>query len=208
MAEASPRRRVEWDVLGIEAAAIFFSVLLGFAVTEWREARANARSVEQAVGAYADEIEENQRRVAGGYAYHVAMSEALPRLDAPDGAPLLALLPEVGWRGPRQVVFLDAARETSRATGVLGLLPFDRASVLVGLYNAQDGLDATERGLAEAAFNPAVLDDANTAATLRSIGTYFQMVVEQEGNLLQAYRRAIEALDLDVIPAADTLLID
>ena len=50
MAESVARQRIQWRVLGV-GAAIFFSVLLGSGVTEWREARADARDVAQAMEA-------------------------------------------------------------------------------------------------------------------------------------------------------------
>jgi hypothetical protein len=208
VAESVARQRINWSVLGVEAAAIFFSVLLGFAATEWREARQEALTIEQAMIAYEAEIAENQRRVAMGYRYHRALNDTIPRLSIPEGASLFSFLARAGWTGPRQVVFRNAGRATAEATGVLGMIPFEDAAYLVGLYDYQDALDETERGLSNAAFNPAISDDANLLASIRAISTYFAMVVEQEQNLLHSYKATIEALDFDVVPAADTLLAD
>lgn len=129
-------------------------------------------------------------------------------MSAPPDGDLFTVLTAAGWQGPRQVVFRDAARATAEATGVLGMLPFETASVLVGLYDAQDELDITEQALADAAFNPAILDESIAEAALRTVSVYFQMVVEQERNLLPGYREVIATLDLDLVPAADSLLGD
>lgn len=51
MPESTARGRINWGVLGVEAAAIFASVLLGFAVTEWRQVRAENRAVDNALQA-------------------------------------------------------------------------------------------------------------------------------------------------------------
>ncbi len=209
MPESVARRRIDWGVLSVEAAAIFLSVLLGFAVTEWRQARAEARTVDQALAAYADEVEANQRVVAQAFAYHGALHDQLQRVEPEVGETLFDALNRVaGWQGPRQVTFRDGARAAAEATGVLGLLPFESTSVLVGLYDTQDRLDEIERGFSDAAFDPAMFDGANARAAFVSLGAYFSRVVEQEANLLRTYRVAIETLGLDLQPAADSLLTD
>lgn len=205
MPESSARGRINWGVLGVEAAAIFFSVLLGFAVTEWRQARADARAVEHALSAYAEEIAINQRSVAQSFSYHRDVYRRLAQFQPSLDAPLFESLREVGWQGPRQVTFRDAARATAEATDVLGLLPFDTASELVMLYNAQDRLDETESSFAEAAFNPAILDGESPRGAVMAIGVYFNMVVEREAGLLEGYRQVVGALGLDIEAAADTL---
>ena len=210
MAESVARQRINWRVLGVEAAAIFFSVLLGFAVTEWREARRNARTVESALAAYADEIATNQRSVAQAYQYHTGLLGALQSRAATvaPGTSLLDVLGRSGWQGPRQIVFQTAAREAATATNVLGLVPFDDASILVSLYNRQDGLDAVEQGFGTAILNPAILDEDNGREAVLSTSAYLSMVTEAEANLLRLYRLAIDDLDIDEPVAADTLLPD
>lgn len=146
--------------------------------------------------------------MAERYPYHRNLYERLQRADLDEGQTIFGALSQIGWQGPRQVTFRDAARATAEATAVLGLLPFEDASVLVGLYDAQDQLDDIEQGFSDAAFNPAMLDDSNARSALVAIGVYFNMVVEDEQNLLVSYREAIRALDLDIAPAADSLLID
>ncbi len=70
-------RRISWGVLAIEAGAIFLSVLLGFAVSEWRQESRNDDLRRQALENFRSELADNQREIEARLPYNTDVPEGL-----------------------------------------------------------------------------------------------------------------------------------
>ncbi|NNF58077.1 MAG: hypothetical protein HKN04_07525 [Rhodothermaceae bacterium] len=192
-------RQISWGVLAIETLAIFFSVLLGFAVTEWRQTRGNATLRQEALENFYAELQANQREVEARLPYHREVAAALDSLiRGPVPASLQDALGQVGFRGTRFALLRETALRTAEVTGALGLLDFETAQALVTTYILQEDLNSVNEGVLGAVFNPATFASENTRSVLTSLLAYFDIVVEYETNLLQVYADVLPLLEREV----------
>ena len=106
------------------------------------------------------------------------------------------------------MVYHDAARTAAEATGAFGLMDFELTRTLASVYDQQDRATATQQARSASVFNPAVLDPANVGPTLRSLATYFEMIVQSERNLIWSYDAVLEQLGSDARPVADSLFAE
>lgn len=192
---ATDRRGLPWALIGVEAFAIFLSVLLAFGITEWRESRADARNVAVALERFGEEIRTNRAMVVERLPYHEEMMEGFARIVRADPAPSVeAGLHAAGWRGPRQVQFRESAWLAAQVTGAIALFDYDTAAIISGLYATQSKLDHMQNSFASTfALNPATLDSGG-GAFMAGL-SYFSIVVEFENNLVHLYDRALAHID-------------
>ncbi|MAQ95484.1 MAG: hypothetical protein CMM84_18405 [Rhodothermaceae bacterium] len=142
MPEPTALRRIDWGVLGVEAFAIFLSVLLGFGVTEWRDARAEAGRRADLLEAFAQEIAANRDGLVGKGSYHHWL---VREVGAEAEAGRVRVLSDVfqieNVSGFNPLSLSGTAWQTATATGDIALLDFDTASLLWRLYDAQRQID-------------------------------------------------------------------
>ena len=128
MPESVARRRIDWGVLGVEAAAIFLSVLLGFGVAEWRDGRAEAERRAALLGAFAQEVEANRDGLVERGTYHHWLGR---QIDAGVDAGRIRVLSDIfrvdNVTGFNPLALSGTAWQTAMATGDLAL---DRKSVV------------------------------------------------------------------------------
>lgn len=190
-------RQISWGVLGIEALAIFLSVLLGFAVTEWRADRRDATLRVQAMENFRAELADNQREVEARLPYHREVLDGL-RGVVQSGEPpqtIADVSERSGFRGPRVVFLQQTALRTADATGALALLDYQTAKAVTAAYELQRLLQETQRSIGDAALNPMMFAPEYVMGAVVSLTTYFEIVVEFETALLNAYPDVLAHLD-------------
>lgn len=189
-------KQISWGVLAIEAAAIFFSVLLGFAVSAWREDRKEEDTRVQALESFRAELADNYREVQARLPYHQSVLEGFRTLDSqPVPTSIEGLMEATGFRGPRVVFMQEAALRTADATGALALIDYQTAKGITAIYELQRILKSNQDQLAAAALNPAMFNSADLRGTATALMTYFEIVVEYENALMNGYPEVIAHLD-------------
>ena len=148
MAESVARQRINWRVLSVEAAAIFFSVLLGFGVTEWRENRSEAERRDALLDAFAAEVETNRENLIERGTYHHWLLNQVARGAQADEIKRLSDVFQIDNMNGFNPLDLDrAAWATATATGDISLLDFETARSLWRLYEAQAFITAEQNRL-------------------------------------------------------------
>ncbi|MGB3543817.1 hypothetical protein [Rubrivirga sp.] len=148
MPESTARRRINWGVLGVEAGAIFLSVLLGFGVAEWRDARDRDQRHADILDAFALEVADTRDDlVRGGIYHHWLAREVEAGIEDGSVVRFRDAFRIEGMNGFNSLRLERAAWETATATGDVALLGFETASALWRLYNAQAVIDAEQTRL-------------------------------------------------------------
>jgi len=202
VAESVARQRINWRVLGVEAAAIFLSVLLGFGVAEWREARNTAQQRLDTLTAFSRETERNRDEVLKKGSYHTYVSERI-NAGIQDGS--LRYVSEIfqieGVTSFSPIDLSNTAWKTAIATGAIGHLDFDTASSLSDLYDDLDVLEAEQQRIREIALATMA---APTPEPIGPFGILLDEFVGIEANLLHSLDEARMALAvaLDQPPVA------
>jgi hypothetical protein len=145
-----PPRRVPREWVGraaLESVLIVLSVLLGFAISEWRDRRATRARAVQALAAIEAEIDSNRVLVQNARVHHRAFADTVARYVAA-GTPV----PErvylySGMFNPARVIAV--AWESARDGGALAQLPYPLVLRLARVYARQ----AQYHGLTEAMIN-------------------------------------------------------
>ncbi len=132
------RENISWGVLAIEMVAIMLSVVLGFALNEWRVNRAEADAVESAKQSLIRELETNNRVNEQRLAYYAEFRDTLSVLMDSHG-PDAALAPDtLGFASIFPYFFTSGAYEAARASGTLSNMDFDTIELLSVAYTLQD----------------------------------------------------------------------
>lgn len=148
MAESAARQRINWGVLGVEAAAIFFSVLLGFGVTEWREHRSEAERRGALLEAFALEIDSNRENLMDRGSYHHWLFEQTTQgIQADEITRLSDIFQIQRMNGFNPLDLERTAWATATATGDISLLDFETAGTLWRLYDRQAFIAAEQTRL-------------------------------------------------------------
>ena len=176
----------------MEAFAIFLSVLLGFAVAEWRDGRDDAALRRSALDAFAQEIEANRARLVEYGTYHhwlVRQLEAGQR----DGSiqTLRDVFSVEGVDGFRPVDFSHTAWQTATTTGALALVGFDTASALSETYDAQTEVETEQDRLRVLGLDALTSEDPPPAAEFTLLSTEF---LSLEQGLLDRMNAALVAV--------------
>ncbi len=180
----------------LESALIVFSVLLGFALSEWREhvrERALARDV---IANTRLEIGENLETLRRMRPTHIEMARRLRAAADRDTAgtafdAFYAAFPEGGIG----MSLRDAAWQTAVSTGALRLLDYEDAALLSATYDVQrTTLVSTQQRISDRFLSPQNFDPAMRRAMVL---THHMLLVEltgQEGHLIEVYQRALREL--------------
>jgi hypothetical protein len=121
-----------------ESALIVFSVLLGFALTEWRASVADRELASRVLTDVVAEVEQNLATLNGQIAQHRQMIESLRAVDA-------AATDASGWDiaisamsgGPGAVPMRQAAWQATVSSGALRLMDYDISAALSDIYTTQ-----------------------------------------------------------------------
>ena len=128
------RENISWSVLAIEMVAIMLSVVLGFALNEWRTGRAEARQVAIAQESIARELEQNLAQTNQQRERFQAIDDSLAVLQEQRG-PDAPLEPFFGAPG---FLFNQGAYEAARASGALAHMDFDILEMITTAYYVQE----------------------------------------------------------------------
>jgi len=128
------RENVSWGVLVIEMVAIMLSVVLGFALNEWRIGRVEARAVERAKESIARELETNFEQTINQRERFQAIDDSLAILQEQQG-PNAPVDPFFGAPG---YLFNQGAYEAARASGALAGMDFDILEMITNTYFTQE----------------------------------------------------------------------
>ncbi|HLA63224.1 MAG TPA: hypothetical protein VK610_02275 [Rhodothermales bacterium] len=186
--------------------AIFFSVVIAFAVDRLGEQEREAVLRETALRQFLTEIRANRGYVAERLPYHTGRMEGFAALmQGPLPATFDEAAEQAGFQGPRWVGFSDVAWRTAQGTDVLPLLPYDLAGTLTQTYAIQEEVMRIQRDFTAVAIDPASYAGGNVSGGIRAATTYFAIVVELENTLLNyQYGRAeaavAEALGEEISP--------
>ena len=128
------RENISWSVLAIEMVAIMLSVVLGFALNEWRAGQAEARQVATAQESMARELEQNLAQTNQQRKRFQAIDDSLAVLQEQRGpdAPLEPFFEAPGF------VFNQGAYEAARASGALANMDFDILEMITSTYFVQE----------------------------------------------------------------------
>lgn len=134
-----PRERVPWRALAFEVFAVVLGVTLALGANEIRQHFADARRVEVATESIAAEIQQNCDQLTRTLAYHERVITAIDSVRGanPEAMESFESMQRAvsAWQGYNPAFVISAAFETARATGALGLMPYERA-LGIGSYYA------------------------------------------------------------------------
>jgi len=184
---------------GFESLLIILSVLVGLALNDWRERRAERARAEAVLSNFRRELRENLAALERRQPKHAAMAERLRRAAEQDRpgetafAAFRALMPEGGLdNGPLR----DAAWETALSTGALRLLDYEDAALLSETYLGQRmATGHTLQRIVDRFYMPENFDPALRRAMLQTHGMLFVELSGQESYLIDVYREALRRLD-------------
>jgi hypothetical protein len=194
------RRRVprRSSRLVFESVLIVLSVLLGFAVSEWRDQAEDRRLARTALANFRREIAANLATLEAVQPRHERIARALSTADAAAYPSLSAfgvierVLPEGGIdvRPLR-----DAAWETASATGALRLVEYETAAALSEAYLVQRQVIGMTIGrLSDRFFDPRSFSPESRAEMLPMFGMLLNELASQEAYLMEIYRNTLERL--------------
>lgn len=75
------------------------------------------------------------------------------------------------------------------------MMDFPVAQQIASIYDQQDHIEDIQSGLAKAGFNPDFFAESNLQPALISLAVYFEIIVEEEVDLLTRYEAALSELD-------------
>lgn len=188
-----------WATLAVEFVAIALSVMLGFAVTEWREGRREDALRRETLENFRTELLTNRERAADALPYHEAVLDRTRAVLLGGGVDTLRhmgqVMQAIGWKGPGGAYLARTALRAAESTGSLGLLDFETAGAVADAYEMQETLDEMRtRFLTETAYNPATYDATKVREALSVMMIYFDATTGTERELLPLYGRALGAV--------------
>lgn len=201
LAHTTRRKRLPWAELGIEAFAVFLSVLAGFAVTAWLDVRRERALRQTALDQFAQELAANRDLVRDALPYHDELLDSFESIaDASErnrsDVDILNVDEAIpGWEGTRQIRFAETARRAADVTGALDALDFETAGRLSDVHLTQDELLAVQRAMIQSGLSPGMLEASNATGALRALVLYFELVVECEEALDTLYAAAIARVE-------------
>ncbi len=194
----SDESSVPWHRLGLEMFAIVASVLLALTVNEWWEGREDRHRAREAVVQFRAELRQNRDAVAEALEYHRSMHERISGLverveagdeyDPQDDGPPLT-------RGFRPPVPRSTAWRTAAATAALQELDYEVVSRVSDAYTMQEVVTETFDRILRGFMRPETFEAGRPEALLRFVLVSLNDVVSIENSLLDAYDRALAALE-------------
>jgi hypothetical protein len=182
---------------GFESVLIILSVLVGLALNDWRERRAERGRAAAAVANFRRELGENLVDLERRQPKHAAFAQRL-REDAEQDRPsetafssFRRLLPPGGLDN---APLRDAAWETALSTGALRLLDYERAALLSETYLVQRAITHTVHRLSDRFMMPENFDPALRRPMLQTHSMLFVELSGQESYLVDIYQKTLRGL--------------
>ena len=125
----------------VEVLSIGIAIFLGFAVTEWRQARDGQARADEALRSIAGEMEKNRAAVAIRLPYYRQIGDeihaAIRAAEAEGRDPDIPVSDLESWRGLWPPIFRSSSYEVAQSTGALVRVPFETADALAFAYELQ-----------------------------------------------------------------------
>jgi hypothetical protein len=184
-----------------EGMLIVVSVLLGFGLSEFREAQAERDLTGRVLDGIRAEIEHNLSVLDPFVPMHAQWMEALAKVDTSEGNQSGV---EV-WFETRPPLPLDgtspfpslrrSAWDAAVAGGALRLIDYDVAAALADVYGMQEQATANVQRLATGALStPAIYEANSRPASVRLLGLTLADIQSAEALLLSRYRQHLPAI--------------
>jgi hypothetical protein len=189
--ESAPR-------LLLEAALIVLSVLLGFAVNEWQQNRADRKLAHSVLANFRREIAQNLATLERTQPRHAQLVQRLEAASARahgDSAAFDVFAAMMPPGGLELKPLPDAAWQTANTTGAFRLLDYETAAMLSETYLVQRTLigDSMER-LSGQLLSPANFDPAAQRTMLRTEYMLTNELSAREAYLIGVYRQTLAKL--------------
>jgi len=203
-----------WSTLLIESVLIVLSVIIGFLVTEWRQAAENQELAQSAKQNVLAEIDRNYQRVAGARAYHLALRDTLQQLNDPSleavsrvittGFLLSDSTRRAGFVSPADV--LETAWATAQTTGAVRYLRLDDVQMLSSVYASQSNYRAHRDWFGQTFMVTTMEKGASGLLTdYQNIDLILAQFASQEQQLLSAYDQALQHFDRSMDTSVDSI---
>jgi hypothetical protein len=191
-------RREFWAKLLLEGALIVLSVVLGLALNEWRQDRADAALARTVLANFRNEMQRNLAVLEKAqpshaeFARRLAAAASRPRPERTAFEVFVAEMPEGGLGGEP---LGEAAWETASSTGALRLLPYETAARISDVYVLQrTSIGPTTQRTLDRVLAPENFDPARKAVMIRTVQMLMNELSTQEAYLIGRYRRALREL--------------
>ena len=185
----------------LEGLFIVVSVLLAFAVGEFREAGANRELTARVLTGIKAEMEHNLATLEPFVPMHTRWLEALQKTDSSTGRQAgldvwFATRPPLPLDGKSPFPFLRrSAWDAAVSGGTLRLIDYDVAAALADVYRAQELATANvERLAAGALSSTTTYDPASRAASVRLLSLTLADIESAEALLLDLYRQHLPTI--------------
>jgi len=185
-----------------EALLIVVSVALGFAVTQYRESRANRELVSRVLKGLQSEVEHNLAILEPQIAMHKrwleglnrSLSEVQPRKGQTARDVFIATWPDLS---PDDVKppFVDLGRgawDAALSAGALRLIDYDVVAGLSEIYQRQQALQTAVDAMPYT--STAFFDPASRTPSVLQLAFQMNAIELTEGFLLEAYRKHLPAI--------------
>lgn len=203
-AQASPRKGPAFTLggrLSFEALLIVLSVLIGFGVSEWRQASADRQLADRVVSNLRTEIEHNLRQIDEVAPQHRRILELVASADVADsqlsGWEIIfsALQQAGGGLSPPRL--RQGAWDAAVSTGALRLLDYELVAALSEIYVAQSAAAGVFARLMTA-YEPSVFQPGLQRETVQAFRWTTVEIVSVEEDLRQLYEQQLPLLDIAV----------
>lgn len=188
----------------LESVLIVLSVLLGFALSEWRARQADHERAAAALENFRREIRNNLATLEQRRPEHAALAERLAGAidsDASEGETAFdvfaTLMPE---GGTNTLPLREVAWQTAASTGALRLLDYEVAALLSETYLLQASLVPTLARLSDRFSDQSNFDPQSRDAMIRVHHRLMDDLAGQEEYLIDTYRRALQRLPVATRP--------
>ena len=172
---------------------IVLSVVLGFVVTEWRQASANEALAQKAQRSILTEIADNYRRVQQARRYHETMEDTLRTVDDTEVATGIVMK---GFQGQSGIInpatVQTAAWDMAQSTGALRHMKWENVNTLAQAYTRQQFYTRHVDWFGRTLFDTAA--DRGPEGLMEATPGFFVVVSQfasQERQLLRRYRTAL-----------------
>jgi hypothetical protein len=181
---------------------VVMSILLALGVREWQDSRVTQQLINRSLESFERELTQNKNRIEALYPYHVGLQSILAELQVESHPDSERELRNV-LNGFQSAVLLTTAWDTALATGALSDMDYELVYALSLTYSLQDRFRTL--------YNSGLIDLLNSNTTSETAPTlayaasrYVNDITTAEGDLLAAYQEALEQLQADGTPPAET----
>ena len=184
-----------------EGMLIVVSVLLGFGLSEFREAQAERELTGRVLDGIRAEIEYNLSVLEPFVPMHTQWMAALAKVDTAEGHQSgvevwFATRPRIPLDGTSTFPSLRRnAWDSAVAGGALRLIDYEVAAALADVYGMQEQVTANVQRLATGALStPAIYEATSRPASVRLLGLTLADIQSAEALLLSRYRQHLPAV--------------